>query len=82
MRRNLAINFLHRDLPEAVPELLGLLGLWSQWDPVLREHVIWQQEIEPPRYGWTSRRFKGGSQEDWSVFLGKITIAGWKEVSI
>lgn len=82
MRKNLLINFLHRDLPDGIHELLGLLGLWSQWDPVLREHVIYQKEIDPPRFEWTSRHFKGGSQEDWSKFLGTITSAGWQDVGV
>jgi hypothetical protein len=76
------MNFLCSDLPDAVPELLVLLGLYSQWDPILREHKIWQRDYEPPRYPWTSRHFKGGTQQEWSVFLGKITSAGWKETTI
>lgn len=83
MRMNLTQNFLARNLPEAVPELLSLLGLYSHWDATHREHVIWQKgEVNPPIYRWTSQVFKGGSQEQWSAFLAKVTSSGWKTMAL
>ena len=78
-KKALLLNFVAWELPEAIDELLLLLDLRVVFDLESRMHHIYQNpDIVPPRYPWTRRELKGGTQQEWSDFLQKITSGGWK----
>lgn len=72
MHKPTLTNFLPRNLPEGIPELLALLGFIAAWKPSDREWII-IEEGRNSRMTWSAKLFTGGTTEQWQQFLSAIT---------
>lgn len=72
MARPLLYNFHKHTLPEGIPELLDLIGLFSLWNTASMQHMVYQK-LGAERLRWKSQSFRGGTTQEWQRFLSSIT---------
>lgn len=72
-------NYHDFQLPEAIPELLDLLGFWAYWDRKETRWRIYERlsaiSTDSRRMKWLVQEFGGGTTEEWQKFLSTITGA-------
>lgn len=73
MSRPLLYNFHSHRVPDGIPELLSLLGLWHVWDSKKHAHRIYEDVARPARLRWKMQEFRGGDMKAWQEFLSRIT---------